>query len=52
MRFPTCEGQAVTVSIGSQLCAETTDWAVWYSETDCLLYEVKGRGGDGLRTPR
>ena len=52
MRFPTCEGQAVTVSIGSQLCAETTDWAVWYSETDCLLYEVKGRGGDGVRTPR
>ncbi|MGB0132427.1 diguanylate cyclase [Dokdonella sp.] len=51
LRFPTSDGLKVTVSIGAQLCAETTDWAVWYSDTDCLLYEVKGRGGDGHRSP-
>lgn len=50
LRFPTCDGLKVSVSIGAQLCAETTDWAIWYSDTDCLLYEVKGRGGDGYRT--
>lgn len=51
LRFPTCEGLQVSVSVGARLCVESTDWAVWYSETDCLLYEVKGQGGDGHRAP-
>jgi diguanylate cyclase (GGDEF)-like protein len=51
MRFPGSEGLKVSVSIGARLCTESTDWAVWYSDTDCLLYEVKGRGGDGYRAP-
>ncbi|MEO7013494.1 MAG: GGDEF domain-containing protein [Dokdonella sp.] len=50
LRFPACAGLQISVSIGAQLCEEATDWAIWYSETDCLLYEVKGRGGDGYRT--
>ncbi|MCB0900336.1 MAG: GGDEF domain-containing protein, partial [Actinobacteria bacterium] len=49
MRFPGCDGLKVSVSIGARLCTESTDWAIWYSDTDCLLYEVKGRGGDGFR---
>jgi diguanylate cyclase len=51
LRFSACDGLKVSVSIGAQLCADSNDWAVWYSDTDCLLYEVKGRGGDGYRTP-
>ena len=51
LRFPGCDGLKVSVSIGARLCTESTDWAIWYSDTDCLLYEVKGRGGDGYRTP-
>ncbi len=50
LRFPGCDGLKVSVSVGAQLCEEATDWAIWYSETDCLLYEVKGRGGDGYRS--
>ncbi|HQV71887.1 MAG: GGDEF domain-containing protein [Dokdonella sp.] len=50
LRFPACTGLQISVSIGAQLCEEAADWAIWYSETDCLLYEVKGRGGDGYRT--
>ncbi|HET9032152.1 MAG TPA: GGDEF domain-containing protein [Dokdonella sp.] len=49
LRFPGCDALKVSVSIGARLCEETSDWAVWYSETDCMLYEVKGRGGDGYR---
>ena len=49
LRFPACTGLQISVSIGAQLCEEAADWAIWYSETDCLLYEVKGRGGDGYR---
>lgn len=49
LRFPGCDGLNVSVSIGAQLCEESSDWAIWYSDTDCLLYEVKGRGGDGYR---
>ena len=41
----------VSVSIGASLCTNGNDWAIWYSEADCLLYEVKGQGGDGCRTP-
>ncbi len=51
LRFPGCDGLRVSVSIGARLCTEATDWAIWYSDTDCLLYEVKGRGGDGYRAP-
>ena len=51
LRFPVCSELQISVSIGAQLCEEKTDWAIWYSETDCLLYNVKGRGGDGFRTP-
>ncbi len=51
LRFPTCEGLTVSVSIGAHLCVEETDWAIWYSDADCLLYEVKGQGGDGMRGP-
>ena len=50
LRFPAFPGLQISVSIGAQLCEEAADWAIWYSETDCLLYEVKGRGGDGYRT--
>ena len=52
LRFPLAdESLGVSVSIGAHLCSEEADWAVWYSETDCLLYEVKGRGGDGFHAP-
>jgi diguanylate cyclase (GGDEF)-like protein len=51
LRFPGCDGLNISVSVGAQLCTETTDWAVWYSDADCLLYEVKGQGGDGHRAP-
>ncbi len=51
LRFPNCsDGLSVSVSIGAGLCTPDSDWAVWYSEADCLLYEVKGQGGDGHRS--
>ena len=50
LRFPTSgESLSVSVSIGANLCTNGNDWAVWYSDADCLLYEVKGQGGDGHR---
>ena len=51
LRFAGCDGLKISVSVGAKLCEATTDWAIWYSETDCLLYDVKGRGGDGYRMP-
>ncbi len=49
LRFPGCkEGLGVTVSIGGSLCADDSDWAVWYSDADTALYEAKGKGGDGF----
>jgi diguanylate cyclase (GGDEF)-like protein len=51
LRFPGCknkEGLSVSVSIGGSVCSEGVDWAVWYSDADTALYEVKGRGGDGF----
>ncbi|MEO8012012.1 MAG: hypothetical protein ABI650_10245, partial [Dokdonella sp.] len=51
LRFPNCnDGLSISVSIGAGLCTSESDWAVWYSEADCLLYEVKGQGGDGHRS--
>ncbi|HEY0178138.1 MAG TPA: GGDEF domain-containing protein [Dokdonella sp.] len=48
LRFSGCgDALVVTVSIGGSLCADGADWAVWYSDADAALYEVKGRGGDG-----
>ena len=40
------EGLSVSVSVGGSLCTEGADWAIWYSDADTALYEVKGRGGD------
>lgn len=52
LRFPACnDGLSISVSIGANLCTQGNDWAIWYSEADCLLYEVKGQGGDGHRSP-
>ncbi len=52
LRFPiAADSLSVSVSIGAQLCTRENDWAVWYSDADCLLYEVKGQGGDGFRAP-
>jgi diguanylate cyclase len=52
LRFPTAiDSLSVSVSIGAGLCTNGNDWAIWYSDADCLLYEVKGQGGDGCRTP-
>ena len=51
LRFPACnDGLSISVSIGANLCTAESDWAVWYSDADCLLYEVKGQGGDGHRS--
>lgn len=50
LRLPGCDGLRISVSIGARLYEETTAWAIWYRETDGLLYEVKGRGGDGYRS--
>lgn len=48
LRFPTGAGElSVTVSVGGSLCAADADWANWYSEADAVLYQAKGRGGDG-----
>jgi diguanylate cyclase len=53
LRFPGCgtdeEPLSVAVSVGGSLCAAAADWAVWYSDADCALYEAKGIGGDGYR---
>jgi len=51
LRFPGCGDDALTVavSVGGSLCASAADWAVWYSDADCALYEAKGIGGDGYR---
>ncbi|MGA9342528.1 MAG: GGDEF domain-containing protein [Rhodanobacteraceae bacterium] len=50
LRFPQCnDGLCVSVSVGTSLCASASEWAVWYSDADCALYEAKGEGGDGLR---
>ena len=51
LRFPACgeEMLLVAVSVGGSLCAPGADWAVWYSDADCALYEAKGIGGDGYR---
>ncbi|MGA8277704.1 MAG: GGDEF domain-containing protein [Rhodanobacteraceae bacterium] len=50
LRFPQCEnGLSVSVSVGTSLCASASEWAVWYSDADCALYEAKGEGGDSLR---
>ena len=51
LRFPACgfESLSVAVSIGGSLCGADADWAVWYSDADCALYEAKGIGGDGFR---
>ena len=43
------EALSVAVSIGGSLCASASDWAVWYSDADCALYQAKGVGGDGYR---
>ncbi len=51
LRFPACkntESLSVSVSIGGAICPDGIDWAVWYSDADTALYEVKGRGGDGF----
>lgn len=51
LRFPGCKNQdglTVSVSIGGSMCVDGVDWAVWYSDADTALYEVKGRGGDGF----
>jgi diguanylate cyclase (GGDEF)-like protein len=49
LRFPGCkEGISVSVSVGGSLCADGSDWAVWYSDADTALYEAKGKGGDGF----
>ena len=49
LRFPGCkEGLNVSVSIGGSLCADGSDWAIWYSDADTALYEAKGKGGDGF----
>ena len=51
LRFPGCgdEALSVAVSVGGSLCQSGADWAVWYSDADCALYEAKGIGGDGYR---
>jgi hypothetical protein len=51
LRFPGCaeEALSVAVSVGGSLCQQGADWAVWYSDADCALYEAKGIGGDGYR---
>ena len=51
LRFPGCgdEHLSVAVSVGGSLCTGNADWAVWYSDADCALYEAKGIGGDGYR---
>jgi diguanylate cyclase len=51
LRFPGCgdEHLSVAVSVGGSLCTTGADWAVWYSDADCALYEAKGIGGDGHR---
>ena len=51
LRFPACgDGPlSVAVSVGGSLCVPGSDWAVWYSDADCALYEAKGIGGDGYR---
>ena len=51
LRFPGCgdEALSVAVSVGGSLCVSGSDWAVWYSDADCALYEAKGIGGDGYR---
>lgn len=52
LRFPvSADTLSVSVSIGANLCTNGNDWAVWYSDADCMLYEVKGQGGDGFRAP-
>ncbi len=52
LRFPTAASSlGVSVSIGANLCSQGNDWAAWYSDADCMLYDVKGRGGDGFRAP-
>lgn len=52
LRFPAAvNGVDVSVSIGASLCTEANDWAVWYSEADLMLYEIKGQGGNGFHTP-
>jgi diguanylate cyclase len=40
------ESLDLTVSVGAALCADNTDWSVWYSQADIALYRAKGRGGD------
>jgi diguanylate cyclase (GGDEF)-like protein len=49
LRFPGAgdEALSVAVSVGGSLCSAGSDWAVWYSDADCALYEAKGIGGDG-----
>ena len=51
LRFPGCKNRGdlnVSVSIGGAICADGGEWAVWYSDADTALYEVKGRGGDSF----
>lgn len=49
LRFPGGGSDfSATVSVGGSLCADETEWAVWYSDADAVLYEAKGRGGDGF----
>ena len=51
LRFPATgdEPLSVAVSVGGSVCTSESDWAVWYSDADCALYEAKGAGGDGYR---
>lgn len=51
LRFPACnDGLCISVSMGANLCTTESDWAVWYSDADCLLYGVKAHGGDDYRS--
>jgi len=50
LRFPAYAGElTVSVSVGGCLCADGSEWAIWYSDADAALYQAKGSGGDGHR---
>ena len=40
------ETLTITVSVGASLCADDSEWSVWYSQADAALYRAKGEGSD------
>ncbi len=44
LRFPIMEALSISVCIGASVCADDTEWSVWYSQADAALYRAKGEG--------